>query len=400
MVMKSKDLLEQEKKALCTTLMSAMKSDNEEEMAKAFSTFAETIQAGIVDEAKGITNTADSRILSARGVRQLTTGEHKFYDCMIKAMESSDIKKALIDLEVAMPETIIESVFEDIRTAHPLLDAVTFVNTMGKIKMIVNKTGVQLAAWGKLGTAITKELEGSIAEIDTGLYKLTAFLPVSKDMLALGANWIDRYVREILSEAIAQTVENSIVDGDGNNSPIGMSRSVADDVTVTAGVYPKKTAVKITEITPATYGAVISKMAVAPNGKTRVVTEVIFIVNPVDYLLKILPATTSLLIDGTYKNDIFPFPTKVIQSTGIREGEAIVGIANRYFIGIGSPKQGNIEYSDEFQFLEDNRVYITKLYGNGMPLDDTAFQLLDISELQPMVNTVAVKGVVNTKATT
>lgn len=299
-----------------------------------------------------------------------------------------------------MPETIIESVFEDIRTAHPLLDAVTFVNTMGKIKMIINKTGVQLAAWGKLGTAITKELEGSIAEIDTGLYKLTAFLPVSKDMLALGANWIDRYVREILSEAIAQTVENSIVDGDGNNSPIGMSRSVADDVTVTAGVYPKKTAVKITEITPATYGAVISKMAVAPNGKTRVVSEVIFIVNPVDYLLKILPATTSLLIDGTYKNDIFPFPTKVIQSTGIAKGEAIVGIASRYFIGIGSPKQGNIEYSDEFQFLEDNRVYITKLYGNGMPLDDTAFQLLDISGLQPMVNTVAVKGVVNTKAAT
>lgn len=49
---------------------------------------------------------------------------------------------------------------------------------------------------------------------------------------------------------------------------------------------------------------------------------------------------------------------------------------------LGMAKNGKIEYSDDVQFLDDNRVYLAKLYGNGRPLDDNAFLYLDISELE------------------
>lgn len=60
-----------------------------------------------------------------------------------------------------------------------------------------------------------------------------------------------------------------------------------------------------------------------------------------------------------------------------------MGMAKKYFAPIGMPKDGRIEYSDEYHFLEDERVYLIKLYGNGMPKDNNAFLVLDISDLQP-----------------
>ena len=47
-------------------------------------------------------------------------------------------------------------------------------------------------------------------------------------------------------------------------------------------------------------------------------------------------------------------------------------------------RNGKIEYSDEYRFLEDERVYLIKLYAHGFALDNNAFQVLDIEDLQPL----------------
>jgi hypothetical protein len=119
-----------------------------------------------------------------------------------------------------------------------------------------------------------------------------------------------------------------------------------------------------------------------PTGLNRAISEVIFIVNPVDYFTKLMPATTQM-VNGTWVKDIFPFPTRVIQSVHMPQGEAIIGLANRYFFGLGTGEGGRIEYSDHYHFLEDERMYITKLYGDGKPLDNVSFKRVDISALHP-----------------
>ena len=50
---------------------------------------------------------------------------------------------------------------------------------------------------------------------------------------------------------------------------------------------------------------------------------------------------------------------------------------------LSSGYRGNVEYSDEYQFLEDNRVYAIKLFGTGRPVDNNCFIKLDITGLQP-----------------
>lgn len=377
--MKSKDLIQQE---LREDLVQAFKSTDENAIAQAFSKFAEGVQQSVLDDFNAYQQSTDATILAKRGMHQLTSEETKFYQGMIDAMKSDDIRQAFTGLNNAYPETVIENVLEDIKTKHPLLAEINFMNTTILTKMLVNKKGVQLAQWGVLGSKITKELEGAIGKIDLTICKLTAFMPISKDMLEVGPEWIDAYVRATLSEAIALALETSIITGSGNNEPIGMDREVSEEVTVTGGVYPKKTKVKVISLKPVAYGEILGELAKGPNGKTRNVDKVLLVVNPIDYFSKIFPATTVRGADGKYVTNVFPFPTTVIQSAAVTVGEAVFGIAEKYFMGIGAGSNGGkIEYSDEVRFLDDERVYMTKMYGNGRAMDDNAFILADISDM-------------------
>lgn len=372
-----------------TLMQKAIKDGDTEGFYQALDQMLAAIQADLQQsyesQVNGLRQDLDSRILSARGVRQLTTQERDYYQKVIAAMQSQDPKQALANVDVVMPETVIESVFEDLRANHPLLSAINFIPATGRVRMLVNTNGRQEAQWGDLCDEIVKELLAGFKEVDSGLMKLTAFLPVCKASLDLGPEWLDRFVRETLYEALAAGLEVGIVVGTGKNMPIGMNRQVGDGVTVKGGIYPEKAKIAVTELSIDAVGNLLSLLAVDPNGKSRTVRDVLFIVNPQDYYQKVMPATTVMAPDGTYRNDVMPYPMRVIPSGALDRGCAILGLGYRYFAAAGTDKAGRIEYSDHYQFLEDNRVYLIKAYANGQAKDDNAFLYLDISGLRPAV---------------
>lgn len=324
----------------------------------------------------------DVQVLASRGVRQLTSKERTYYQKLMDAMRAGDPKQAVSNLDVVMPETVFSSVLEDIQTSHPLLSRITFTPTNGAIRMMANTNGYQEAAWGELCDDIVKELTGGFREVEAGLFKLSAFIPVCKAMLDLGPEWMDRYIRMILAEALANGWERGIVAGTGNKEPIGMNRQVGDNVTVTGGVYPEKTPIKVTDFSPQTMGNLISILAAGPKGNPRQVSGILLVVNPQDYFQRVMPATTIQAPDGTYRNDVFPYPITVVQSFAKPRGRATLGIGSLYWAFAGMSRDGRIEFSDHYRFLEDERVYLIKTYGNGFPADNNAFLELDISELQ------------------
>lgn len=399
--MKSKDLLRQE---LGEKFAAAMQSENQEDMINAFVEFATGVQQDVLDDFKAYQESNDAIILQKRGIHTLTQKETKFYQDWIEAAKSVNPKQAFTNLDIALPDTVMDNVMEDMRSAHPLLEMIDFQSATALTKILMNKKGIQLAAWGKINSAITKELEGAIGKLDLTINKLTAFMPISKDMLLVGPAWVDAYVRAVLSEAVAYALEEGIINGNGIDMPIGMNRDIHDGVSFSTSTgYPKKTAVEITDLSPATFGTLLATLAKDPvdSTKARVVDGLIMVVNPFDYYKKVMPATTIQGTDGTYRNNILPYPTTIIQSTRVAEGEAILGIAKKYKMGLGTgTKEGKIEYSDEYKFLEDQRYYIIKLIGNGQAMDDNAFILLDISKLTDATVKVSVKGTVNTKAVT
>lgn len=399
--MKSKDVIKQE---LHDKLSAAMKSEDQEQLTEAFCQFAMNIQQDMMDDIKAYRDTGDQAILARRGVRQLTQQEKEFYTALAKAATLDDPKMAFTGIDsTTLPVTVIDTVLSEIGTEFPLLDAIALQNVSAQTKMIVNKQGIQLAVWGALNTAITEELSGAIGTINVALTKLTAFIPIDRDMIDVGPEWMDAYARAILVEALGLGLCQGAVAGTGKDQPIGMLKDLGG--AVVDGVYPDKAADAITDLSPTTVGAIAATLAQGPNGRMRKVPNILVVVNPVDYFNKVMPATTYLTPQGTYVNNVLPYPCTIVQDINVPSGKAIFGIGKRYALGVGKGgAKGAVETSDEFQFLNDKRVYKIKAYGDGQPLDNNAFVVKDISGLLPMKAQVIVANTttapVNTKEVT
>ena len=184
-------------------------------------------------------------------------------------------------------------------------------------------------------------------------------------------------------------LEVGIVAGTGVNEPVGLIKDIHEGVSFSSTTgYPNKTKVTVKDFTPASYGALVAQMATTESGRKRKFKEVGLICNQVDYLTKVMPATTVLNGNGEYSNNLFPVPTTVFVSNALADGEAVLFLKDEYFLGMGGNKNGVIEYSDEYKFLEDQRVFKIKQYGAGRAFDNTSALYLDISKLEPTYITV------------
>lgn len=371
-------------------LQSALQSGNEEEGKKAWGQVIDAITEKVKTDFEMYST--DTNVLAQRGYRQLTSEETKFYQNLAKAGKASDPKQAFTDLintDGGMPETIIEDVYRDLLEEHPLLDKITFQNVKYLTKWLLNDHTRQKAAWGQINGEITQEIESAFKGVEVALLKLTAYAVIPQDMLDLGPSFLDKYIRTILKEALYAALEKAIVSGSGKDEPVGLNRDIHEGVSFSTSTgYPEKTAIQVTNFLPANYGPLVAKLAVTEKGRMRSFDEVLMICNQVDYLNKIMPATTALTTGGTYARDLFPFPTEVVRSNEVKTGQAILCLPEEYFFGLGESKDGKIEYSDEFKFLQDTRTYKIKLHGNGRPYDNTVAIVLDISKLDPAYVTV------------
>lgn len=408
MSIKSKDLIANAKAKNAASLAAALRSEDEKQLTEALATFCGDIEEAVLQQAQqeADARNQDAAVLAARGSHVLTSAEMNYYTKLGEAIKGGNANMAITNFAVAMPETIIDGVIGTIKRDHPLLDRINFVNTAYLTRFVMAADGNNMAVWGPVTSKITQEITGALRDMNLTLMKLSVFMCVSNDLVDLGPAWLDKYVRECLSEAIALALETGIVDGTGKDQPIGMTRDVSSTANVQNGVYPRMTAAKLTKLDPASMGALVKDLCRTPGvpAKARTVDpgDLIFIVNPFDYWSKVMPATSFRRNDGTWAHDLLPIPADTFQSAGIEQGKAVLGIASKYFAGLGvTSKEGAIVKDDSVRFFEDEAAYKAKLQGNARPMDEYAFKLLDISDLETTTATlVQVVDEVVTKAAT
>lgn len=376
-------------------LVAAIKSGNEDEQVKAFASMTAAIAEKVKADFMELQDTNDAAVLAQRGYRQLTSKEKKWYQKFIEAAKSNNPKQEFTAIigsdneEDLMPTTIIEDVYKDLQDEHPLLKAINFQHVGFNTKWILNDHATQLAIWGQITDEITKEINSAFRVINVEQNKLSAYAMIEVGMLDLGPVFIDGYIRACLKEAMLGGMELAIVAGTGVNQPIGLIRDIHEGVSYSStDGFPAKAAVSVTDFTPASYGALVAQLAVTEKGKKRRFSKVGMIVNQTDYLTKVMPATTVLNANGSYVNNLFPFATNVYISNAVDEGKAVLFLENEYFMGVGGSRNGVIEYSDEYKWLEDMRVFKVKQYGAGRATDNTCALYLDISKLEPAYITV------------
>ena len=393
----NKDLIRQESNKFMQDMSAALKAGDAEGAAKALQAMQDSICNAIEKEFEQYGG-ADMAVLEQRGLRRLTSEENSWYQEFIGAVKTGT-KQAITNIGSAIPPTVVDRVIEDMKKDHPLLDAIDITNAAGATKLVMN--GIQMASklgsWGAIGAAISQEIAGQVTIIDVTTNKYTAYFTIPKDFVKFNFSfapvWVDQYIRAVLAESIAFGLESAIISGNGNGKPAGMTM----DLSSYSSGYSAKTANAITNFGD-DYAAVIKKLAVDGNGDYRNFQEVILVVNPKDAVSKVRAWQNAVTHAGIIDLISLTFPTKVVPSAMITEGTAVVGIAKNYFIGINGGASGIVEFSDEAQFLNDARVYTTRVYANGRPVDNTSFEVLTISGVTAPTLPVSVIGTVTTKA--
>lgn len=371
-------------------LTAAMKSGNETEIQQAWEALHSSIAEQVKADFSDIQASHDAAVLAQRGYRQLTSKETKWYQKVISALKSNDPKQAFTTIigsdneDDLMPTTIIEDVYKNLKEEYPLLNAINFQYVGYITKWVLNDHSTQQAVWGDITDEITKEITSSFKTVDINQNKLSAFAIIEHGMLDLGPTFLDGYIRTVLSEAIMSGLELAIVAGTGLKQPIGLIKDISEGVSVSQSTgYPDKTKVVVKSFTPEEYGKLVAQLAETENGHKRKFTSVGLICNQTDYLTKVMPATTVLNANGHYVNNLFPFPTNVYVSNAVNDGDAVLFLEGEYFMGMGGSKNGVIEYSDDYKFIEDQRAFKIKQYGAGRAFDNTSAIYLNISGLEP-----------------
>lgn len=387
--MVNKDLIKEQNATIMKQLSDALAENDVEKATEAMQEFQNSVAKTIESEFMQYRDVTDMQVLQSRGLRTLTSEENDWYEKFIGAVKTGT-KQAITDLGSAMPMTILDRVLEDMKKSHPLLEAINIQNAAGAMRMVLNGTQIsaKLGSWKAIGSSITDQVAGQIKTIDVATLKYTAYFLIPKDFVRFNFTfapmWVDQYIRIILSETIANGLEKTIIQGDGDSQWIGLAFDVSTNV---GGVYSEKEAISMTDWDQ--YASIIANnLLVDGNGDYRTFDDVLMVVNPVDYVKKIRPAQNVITGAGIVDFVNHCFPTKIVASAFVTAGTAKVGVAKNYFAAINGGTSGIVEYSDEAAFLDDARTYTTRVYGNGRPIDNTSFVNIDISNLAPAYFTV------------
>lgn len=354
-------------------LYNAMSGSDEAQQKEAFENFGEVLAENLKEKALAEVETkmntrTDNEIMKNRtGRMQLTSEEQAFFNEAVT-------KQTIEGLEEVFPTTIIETVLTDIAEEHPIISVVDTRYTEAAIKYIYADHAEKTAYWDVIPADIRQILVGTFKTLDMTASKLSGFIALPKGYFQLGPAWLANYVISYLHEAISASLETAIVNGDGNHKPLGMMRNLSGAVD---NVYPEKTAVSITDLTPMTLAG---PRALLANEK-QLNGQISFIVNPVTFETKINPLlffqnTTT----GEWTRTALPNGENVVTSYAVPEDKAIIGNTKNYLLAVAGNTQ--ISTHPDTLAIEDMDLYIAKFFGAGAPKNPNAFVVLDLAGIE------------------
>lgn len=313
----------------------------------------------------------DSQILSARGQNVLTSDERKFFNQVIDF--------GGFDEDSILPVTTQERVFEDLVEAHPLLEAIG-LQDLGAVTRFIYSDPNKTYAWGNLFGEIKGQVGAAFREEQIGQLKLTAFAVIPKDMLELGPEWVERYVRTLLVESYSVGLEYGLVNGRGptQSEPIGLMKDVAEN-----GAVTDKTSSGTLTFAPSQFGEVVAgelhdvikALSTDAKGKARkVLNKVVMVVNPVD-AISVQFRNTIQTANGQWVTAL-PYNIRVVESEEVPEKKALFFVQGQYLAALAGGYKAN-RY-DQTLAIEDAMLYTIKQFANGKPKDNKAALVYDL----------------------
>lgn len=378
--MKSTELTENK---VLDDFRNALDSEDNAKLAEAMVKKYEDIEKNILTKFEELKDEHDVKVLASRGIRQLTNAETDFYN-KLGAIYRNDIGMSpTVGGTLIMPKTIFDSVFDDLREDvddNPLAD-IDLQNTTGSSEWLVSVAERPVATWGEICDPITKELSLGFKVVNNLVNKLSCYIPYCKSLLELGPQWQDAYVREYLLLGLKYSLIEAFASGNGIKMPWG----AAYDYDIDTDQGTLKTPVAINALTRSAFKDIFKAMSVNPMGIHRSLNGVTMYVDSATYYNYIYANEIYYDLNGAEHSRLERLGIRLrVCETGLDEGQALIGLPKRYFMQVAMKAGGQtgfVEFSDDYLFLEDKRVYKAKLFADGFAKDVNAFALLDVTGL-------------------
>lgn len=339
-----------------------------------FSALQNDLTNKITEEARQIS--ADNQILASRGQNVLTTEERQFFNEIAQSVQDSGFAE-----EFLLPTTTQNRVFEGLREAHPLLDALGLQN-LGAVSKFIYADPNKAYAWKEIFGTITGQAGASLYEQSLTQLKLTSFVVISNDLADLGAEFVERYVRELLVECISTGLEFGFVNGRGQAQlePVGLMKNVD----ASTGAVTDKTSSGTLTFAPSQYGEVIagelfnviSALSVDEKGESvDTAGNVVMVVNPQD-AIAVQFRSTIQTASGQFVTAL-PYNVQVVTSKQVPAGKAVFFVKGRYMAAIAGGTR--LRKYDQTLAIEDATLYTIKQFANGAPRDNNASLVYDLN---------------------
>ena len=345
----------------------------EKEQSEALSNYMEALRTDVADSVRKQVNDEmmDRSILQQRGQNVLTSAETKFFNAVVEEGGFTD--------DSILPVTTQERVFEDLVQAHPLLDALG-LQDLGAVTRYITSDPTKAYAWGKLFGDIKGQVNAAFGEETISQLKLTAFAVIPNDMIELGPEWIERYVRTLLVESYSVGLEYGYVNGKGpaSNEPIGLTKDVAAN-----GAVSDKASSGTLTFAPSQYGeivagelyGVVKALSTDEKGNSRrVLNRIVMVVNPVD-AIGVQARNTIQTANGQWVMAL-PYNIRLVESEEVAVGKAVFFVQGEYTAAIAGGYK--LKRFDQTLAIEDATLYTIKQFANGKPRDNKAALVYDL----------------------
>ncbi|EKF8533796.1 phage major capsid protein [Staphylococcus pseudintermedius] len=387
MVVKFKDDIENNVDKLKNEYFEAVRNDADPETienkyAEYMAAFSSNLHDNILKDAReeALNANTDEQVLMKRGQNVLTSEEKRFFTNLVEDDANLDTYKE----EIILPETTVSRVFEDMQSERPLLSKINFQIAGIKTRIIAGDPD-GAAMWGEIFGKIQGQIQANFREYTFSQNKLTAFAIVPKDLLDFGPEWVERYVRLQLAEAMGAKLEEGIVKGNGpvQKQPVGLIKDmVKDDSGNITSVKDKTEKGKLTfadaKTTVTELSNLMNSLSVKEDGKRiNISGKVSLLVNP-DQLFAIQAKYTIQNANGQWVTSL-PFNLDILPSEFVEKGKIIAFVPSRYYAMYKGATQ--IREYGEVLALEDANVYIAKQYAHGMPDDNKVAEVYSFSDV-------------------
>ncbi|MFE6708725.1 phage major capsid protein [Bacillus thuringiensis] len=346
----------------------------EQEQTAAFEGFFDAMQTDVISTVRNQLNDEmlDRSILQQRGQNVLTAAETKFFNAVV---QEGGFKDGSI-----LPVTTQERVFEDLVKEHPLLDALG-LQDLGAVTKFIYSDATKAYAWGELFGEIRGQVNAAFREEKIGQLKLTAFAAIPNDMLDLGPEWVERYVRTLLVESYSVGLEFGFVNGGGSvvHQPVGLMK----DVNATTGAVTDKKSSGTLTFAPSQFGEVVAgelyevvkTLSTDAKGKSRkVLNNIVMVVNPVDSI-GVQARNTIQTSTGQWVMAL-PYNIQTVESEEVPVGKALFFVKGQYLAAIAGGYK--LKKFDQTLAIEDATLYTIKQFANGKPKDNKAALVYDL----------------------